>query len=104
MPLPAETTYENIPKNSLTFLEKGQTTKDEVRERLGKPSAARDATNEWTYLLRHMINGKWAYCLSTGSGRGTGCDVSEGKVASQFLRIAFNDADVVTGWEIFSYK
>ncbi len=104
LPLPHETTYENIPKDSLTFLDKGQTTKEEVRERLGKPSAARHATNEWTYLLRHMITGRWAFCFSTGAAVGTGCGVTEGKAASQFLRIDFNDADIVTGWHKFKRK
>ena len=104
LPLPHKTTFENIPKDSLTFLSEGETTKDEVRERLGKPSAAMDATNEWTYLLRHMVTGRWAFCFSTGAAVGSGCGVTEGTAKFQYLSIEFNDADVVTGWEKFKRK
>lgn len=95
---------EYIPKDSLTFLRKGETTKHEVRERLGRPSAMMAATNEWTYLLRHMVTGRWAFCFSTGAAVGSGCGVTEGTAKFQYLSIEFNDADVVTGWEKIKRK
>jgi hypothetical protein len=89
-----------ISKESLSFLEKGQTTKDEVRETLGEPQDTNETGSEWVYELRLLMSGRWGFCIAIPPGYGN-CGVSDGKAATELLRIDFDDAGVVTGWDRF---
>ncbi len=102
LPLPAKTTVELIPKEKLSFLEVGQTTKAEVRQTLGKPWKIDLAENRWIYEVRRARSGRWVWCFSPGGGQGD-CGVTEGKDTLYVLRIDFNDADVATGKKILKF-
>ena len=106
-PMPPKTIQTMIPEESLDFLEIGQTTKDEIRKTLGKPWETwetDEADNYWVYKLRIVLSGRWglAQCVAPPSGHGD-CDTSQsdGKAVLYVLRIDFDDADVVRGWEEF---
>jgi outer membrane protein assembly factor BamE (lipoprotein component of BamABCDE complex) len=98
VPMPPQTIQTMIPKEDLSFLEKGQTTKDEVRASLGIPQQTNETDSEWVYELRTVLSGRWGYCVAIPPGYG-GCGVSDGEVALRLLRIDFNDSGVVTSWD-----
>lgn len=98
VPMPPKTIQTKIPKEGLSFLEKGQTTKDEVRASLGKPWKTDENDSEWVYELRKVLSGRWGYCVAIPPGYG-GCGVSDGEVVLELFKIDFNDSGVVTGWD-----
>jgi hypothetical protein len=103
VPLPSKTTVEMIPKEKLSFLEVGQTTKAEVRQTLGEPWKIDLAENKWTYRVRRAKSGRWVWCFSPGFGGQGDCGVTEGEDALYVLRIDFDEADVATGKKIFKF-
>jgi len=92
LPVPPKTTVEMIPKEKLSFLEVGETTKAEVRQTLGRPWKIDSAENNWIYKVRQAKSGRWAVCV--GFGYEGDCGVTQGKEALYVLRIDFNEADV----------
>jgi outer membrane protein assembly factor BamE (lipoprotein component of BamABCDE complex) len=87
-----------IPQESLSFLEIEKTTKDEVREMLGEPWESDEADNEWLYKLRIVSTRRWGFCVPYSN---VDCDSKDGKAVLYVIRIDFDDAGVVTGWEEF---
>ena len=95
-PLPSKTIQTIIPEESLSFLEIGETTKDQVRAFFGEPWESDEADNDWLYKLRIVATGRWGMC-----GEYDCAPIKAGKAVLYVLRIDFNEADVVTGWEEF---
>ncbi len=89
-----------IPKESLSFLEIGQTTKADVREKLGRPPKTNEADTEWTYRLRSVMSGRFGLCVAIPDADPQ-CGITDGKLVLQILKIDFNDAGVVSGWDKF---
>ncbi len=100
-PLPSKTIQTMIPEESLSFLEIEKTTKDEVRETLGKPWQSDEVDNKWLYKLRTVATGRFGFCLPFSE---VDCESTDGKAVLYVLEIYFDDADVVTGWEEFNLK
>jgi len=66
--MPPKTIQTMIPKESLSFLEIGQTTKADVRETLGEPWKTDQTDSEWAYELRTVLSGRWGLCVALPSG------------------------------------
>ena len=94
-PLPSKTIQTIIPEESLSFLEIGETTRDQVRYFFGEPWESDWADNDWLYKLRIVATGRWGACFPGESH----CNSTVGKPVFYVLRIYFNEANVVTGWE-----
>ena len=101
LPLPPRTIYTMIPKESLSFLEAGQTTKADVRKTLGEPWNTDETDSKWVYQLRAVVSGRWGYCGISPIPFDPDliCDVSERKYVFKLLEIDFNNSGVVTGWD-----
>ena len=68
VPLPSKTLKEYIPEDSLSFLDVGLTTKDEVIEKLAEPASTFSNGSKWVYRTNLRETDRWAACFYLGGG------------------------------------
>ncbi len=99
IPVPPKMLEEYIPKDSLSFLEVGLTTKDEVVEKLAEPASTFSNGSKWIYRTNLRETGRWAGCLLIEVDGDIPCDVG-GSHTYGLLDLDFDDRGVLSDWEL----
>ena len=97
VPLPSKMLEEYIPEDSLSFLDVGLTTKDEVIEKLAEPASTFSNGSKWIYQANLRETNRWAWCGYAVVHAACGVDDdSEHGV----LGLDFDDRGVLSDWEL----
>jgi hypothetical protein len=97
IPVPSKMLEEYIPKDSLSFLEVGLTTKDEVVEKLAEPASTFSNGSKWIYRTNVRETGRTAGCSFIVH---EDCYVGFGSHTYGLLDLDFDDRGVLSDWEL----
>ncbi len=97
IPVPPKMLEEYIPKGSLSFLEVGLTTKDEVVEKLTEPTSSFSNGSKWIYRTNVRETGRTAGCSFIVEDD---CYVGLGSHTYGLLDLDFDDRGVLSDWEL----
>ena len=98
-PMSSETTAVYIERQDTNFIQRGKTTRAEIRERLGDPSMAISAPERWVYRLRQYNSGRWGMCVFVGGGYSGSMDceeMSDEKPKTEYLYLRFDSSGKVS--------
>jgi hypothetical protein len=98
VPLPSITLEEYIPEDSLSFLDVGLTTKDEVIEKLAEPASTYSNGSKWIYRANLRATNRWAACVYMVFDMG--CERASLSRKYGLLGLDFDDRGVLSDWEL----
>jgi len=98
VPLPSKTLAEYIPEDSLSFLDVGFTTKDEVIEKLAEPASTFSNGSKWIYRANLRETNRWAACIYVVFD--AACEVAGLSRKFGLLGLDFDDRGVLSDWEL----
>lgn len=104
VPLVGETYESYMDRKDRSFIEAGETNRQEVLEYLGSPTALSAGRGIWVYSIKDYLSMGWALCVMVLiTPEGGACPTEfEGEEKSQFLEIEFDDAGIVSGRRVTS--
>ena len=98
VPLPSKILEEYIPEDSLSFLDVGLITKDEVIENLAEPASTFSNGSKWIYRANLRSNSRWAGCAYWFAG--AGCGVEGFAEMYGLLDLDFDDKGILSDWKL----
>ena len=100
--LPSSDTF--IEKESLRFIETGQTEKEDLRQAFGPPDWSFDGGSRWIYKTRMYITGGMGVCVGDVISGGGSCSKPRGVAILTILDLDFDSVGIVSRQEISSLE